>query len=138
MKLLNEIVPHYYKIHSLITPVPHNGKEGRYRTLRNHVHISVKLQMSRVLLIGDSIIANFSKFSSISDKNFSKFHHLSFGIKEDNIQNALWRMNNLSFPPSLQYIFFHCGTNNIDNNNLEVISDGLIILARVKRKSTKM
>ena len=90
------------------------------------------------MLIGDSIIANFSKFSSIFDKLFSKFHPLNFGIGGDKIQNVLWRINNMSLPPSLQYIFIHCGTNNIGHYASEVISDGLINLARVIKKSTKM
>ena len=39
--------------------------------------------------------------------------------------------------PSLQYIFIHCGTNNIGHNDPEVISDGLINLARVIKKKYK-
>ena len=43
----------------------------------------------------------------------------------------------MSFPPSLQYIFIHCGTNNIGHNDPEVISDGLINLARDIKKKYK-
>ena len=43
----------------------------------------------------------------------------------------------MSLPPSLQYIFIHCGTNNIGHNDPEVISDGLINLARVIKKKYK-
>ena len=93
------------------------------------------MQKCRVLLIGDSIIANFSKFSSIFDKDFSKFNPLNFSIREDKIQNIPWCINNMS--PSLQYIFIHCGTNNIGHNDPEVISDGLINLARVIKKKYK-
>ena len=93
--------------------------------------------MCRVLLTGDSIIANFSKFSSIFDKHFSKFHPLSFGIGGEKIQNVLRRIHNMSLPPSLQYICIYCGTNNIGNNDPEVISDDLINLARVIMKKYK-
>ena len=78
--------------------------------------------------------SNFSKFSSIFDKNFSKFNTLNFGIGGDKIQNVLWRMNNMSLPPYLQYIFIHCGTNNIGHNDPEFISDGLINLVWVIKK----
>ena len=44
----------------------------------------------------------------------------------------------MSLPPSLRYIFIHCGTNNIVHNDPEVISDDLINLARVIKKSAKM
>ena len=40
----------------------------------------------------------------------------------------------MPLPPSLQYIFIHCGTNNIGHNDPEVISDGLTNLARVIKK----
>ena len=124
-------------MHSLITPVPRNVKTGWYKTFRNHAYLAINSQKCRVLLIGDSIIANFSKFSPIFDKHFSKFHPLNFGIGGDKIQNVLWRIINMSFPLSLQYIFIHCGTNNIGHNDPEVISDGLINLARVIKKKYK-
>ena len=91
----------------------------------------------RVLLIGESIIANFSKLSSIFDKLFSKFHPLNVGIGGDKIQNVLWHVNNMYLSPFLQYIFIHCGTNNIGHNDPGVISDGLINLARVIKKRYK-
>ena len=123
--------------HSLITPVPRNRKAGWYKTFRNHVYPAIKSQRCRVLLIGDSVIANFSKFSHIFDKHFSKFYPLNFGIARDKIQNVPWRIINMSLPPSLQYIFIHYGTNNIGHNDPEVISDGLINLARVIKKKYK-
>ena len=43
----------------------------------------------------------------------------------------------MSLPPSLQYIFIHCGTNNIGHYDPEIISDGLINLARVIKKKCK-
>ena len=89
------------------------------------------------MLLGDSIFANFSKFSSLFDKHFSKFNTLNFGIGGDKIQNVLWHINNMSLQPSLQYIIVHCGTSDIGYNDPEVISDGLIDLARVIRKEYK-
>ena len=43
----------------------------------------------------------------------------------------------MSLAPSLQYTFIHCDTNNIGHNYPEVISDGLINLARVIKKKYK-
>ena len=43
----------------------------------------------------------------------------------------------MSMPPSLQYIFIRCGTNNIGHNDPEVIWDGLVNLARVIKKKYK-
>ena len=65
------------------------GKRGWYETFKNHAYLAINLLKCRVLLIGESIIANFSKVSSIFDKLFSKFHPLNVGIGGDKIQNVL-------------------------------------------------
>ena len=75
-------------MHSLITLVPCNGKAGWYETFRNHVYLAINSQKCRVLLIGDSIIANFRKSSPIFDKHLSKFHPLNFGIGGDKFHGA--------------------------------------------------
>ena len=111
-----------------------NGKAGWYETFRDHTYLAINSQKCRVLLIGDSIIVKFSKFSSVFDKLFSKFDPLNFSIGGDKIQNVLWRINIISLSPSPQYIFIHCDTNNIENNDAEVTLDGLITLARVVKK----
>ena len=86
LKLFNEIVFHYYEMHSLITPVPCDGRACWYKTFMNHAYLAINLQKCRVLLIDGSVIANFSKFSSIFDKHFLKFNTLNFGIGGDKIQ----------------------------------------------------
>ena len=103
----------------------------------NHAYLALNSQKWRVLLNGYLITANFRKFSPIFDKHVSKFHQLNFGIGGDKIQNVLWNINNMSMPPSLQYIFIRCGTNNIGHNDPEVIWDGLVNLARVIKKKYK-
>ena len=64
----------------------------------------MNLERYRIFLIDDSIIDNFSKFSSIFCKHFSKFNTLSFSIGEDKIQNVLWRINKMS----LQHNIVQC------------------------------
>ena len=76
---------HYYEMHSLNTSVARNGKAGCYETFSNHAYLAINSQKYRVLLIGDSNIANFSKFSPIFDKHFSKFNTLNFSIGGDKI-----------------------------------------------------
>ena len=61
----------------------------------------------------------------------------NFVMAGDKIQNALWHINKMSFPLSLQYIIIYCGTNNIGHNNPQVILDGLINLAWVIKKKYK-
>ena len=53
--------------------------------------------LQSTLLIGDLIIANFSKFSFIFDQHFSKFNTHNLGIGETKIQNIPLHINNMSF-----------------------------------------
>ena len=99
MDVLNEIVRHYYEMHSLIPPAPRNGKAGWYETFRNHAYLAVDTQNHRVFLIGDAIIANFSKLSSIFDEHFSKFNTLNCGIGGDKIQYELCLITGLFHLP---------------------------------------
>ena len=75
-------------MHSLIIPLPRNREVAGYETFRNYAYLENNSEKCRVLLISYSIIANFSKFSCIFDKQFSKFSALSLSIGGDKIQNV--------------------------------------------------
>ena len=47
---------------------------------------------TKLVLIGDSIIANFDKCKDIFDKFLMPFCTLDFGISGDKTQNVLWRV----------------------------------------------
>ena len=61
---------------------------------------------------------------------------LNFGIGGDRIQNILWRIKHGELPSNLQVAVIHCGTNNIDHNTPEDISNGLtlVVHAILERK----
>ena len=77
------------------------------------------------MLIGDSIIANFDKCSDIFGKFFLPFCTLNFGISGDKIQNALWRVYNMTLPALVEYVIIHCCTNNLGHNSPLQIAEGL-------------
>lgn len=56
------------------------------------------------------------------------------GVRGDKIQNTLWRIQNLFFPHSLSVVFILCGTNNLDKNSSEDISNGIIVSAKEIQK----
>ena len=60
-----------------------NGKFGWYNTFREQVTMSTSSTNAKLVLIGDSIIANFDKCSGICDKFFLPFRTLNFGISRD-------------------------------------------------------
>ena len=71
----------------LINPLARNGKFGWYDTFRKDVTMSQSSTNVKLMLIGNSIIANFDKCKNIFDK-FLPFHTRNFGISRDKIQNV--------------------------------------------------
>ena len=52
------------------------------------------------------------------------------GIGRDQIENVLWRINNIVLPKSIRSVVIHCGTNNINISSSDEISLGVAIIAR--------
>ena len=109
----------------LINPLTRNDKNGWHNTFRKHVIMSTSSTNAKLVLIGDSIIANFDKCNEIFDKFFLSFRTLNFGINGDKIQNILWRVCNMTLPTSVEYAIIHCGTNNLGHNSPLKIAEGL-------------
>ena len=90
----------------LINPLARNGKFGWYNTFKKHVTMSTSSTNAKLVLIGDSIIANFDKCSDIFDKFFLHFRTLNFAISGGKTQNVLWRVSNKTLPASVEYVLF--------------------------------
>ena len=89
----------------------------------------------KLVLIGDSVITNFNKCNDIFGKFFLSFRTLSFGITGDKIQNVLWRVCNMTFPTSVEYVIIHCGTNNLVHNSSLKIAEGLLNITCMLKKN---
>ena len=102
---------------------------GNLAGMRNLNNIIFLLQESpaKVILIGDSLISNLSRYPDVCKNYFSIHDTLNFGIQGDKIQNVLWRLNNLNFSKNctIKYVFILGVTNNVDHNSLEEIANGL-------------
>ena len=92
---------------------------------------------ANLVLIRDSIIANFGKCNDIFDKLFLPFRPLIFGISRDKTQNVLWRLCNMTFAGSVDYVIIHCGTDNLGHNSPLKLSEGLINIACILKKNYK-
>ena len=110
-----------------LSPTPRNGKHGWYDQFRKH-NLLLNKSKDKLLIIGDSLISNFSHYPEIWRKYFSNHGALDFSIAGDKAQNILWRVNNLHFFSNLnlKYIFILCGTNNIDHNSPKSIASIII------------
>ena len=116
------------EISPLAIPVPRNVKLGWYEKFKQH---NVLLQESpeKVVLIGDSLISNLSRYPDVWKNSFSIHDTLNSGIQDDKYQNILWRLNNLNFSKnrSIKYVFILGGTNSVDHDSPEETANGLII-----------
>ena len=78
---------------------------------RHHYHyLLLKIQITNALLLGDSIIAGFSRYLKVY---FTPLKALNFGIGGGRVKNVLWRTKNLLIPSSLKNVVVLCGTNNL-------------------------
>ena len=69
---------------------------------RHHYHyLLLKIQITNALLLGDSIIAGFSRYLKVY---FTPLKALNFGIGGDRVKNVLWRTKNLLIPSSLKNV----------------------------------
>ena len=119
----------------LLNPLARNGKIGWYNTFRKHVTMSSSSTNAKLVLIGDSIIANFDKCNDIFDKFLLSFRTLNFGISGDKIQNVLWHVCNMTSPTSVEYVIIHCCTNNLGHNCPLKIAEGLINTVFILKKN---
>ena len=74
----------------LINPLAINGKLGWCNAFRKHVAMSILPTNTNLVLIRDSIIANFDKCNDIFDKSFLSFRTLNLGIGGDKMSYAAY------------------------------------------------
>ena len=119
-------------MNSLTIPISRCAKIGWYESFNRHRSLCNKINNKNdLILIGDSIIANFNQFDDVFNRYFKGHNTLNLGVGGDKIQNVLWRVSNLDFPPSLRYIVIQAGTNNLLHNSPLSIADGLVNIAMV-------
>ena len=122
-----------------LSPTPKNGKHGWYEQFRKH-NLLLNKSKAKLLIIGDSLVSNLSRYPEIWRKYFSNHGALNFGIAGDKAQNVLCRVNNLHFSSNLQlkYIFILCGPNNVDHNSPQSIASTIISTGlKFQKKSHK-
>ena len=116
-----------YKGSAATTPSGRNNKSGWYDIHQKHVNLSLNSK-TKLVLIGDSIVAGLSRYANIWRSFFRTFDTLNYGIGGDCTQHVLWRAENATLPNSLKYVVIHCGTNNIDRDQPRDIAIGVIAI----------
>ena len=94
----------------IFVPQPMFNKREIFKT---HTALLSNLN-SKVLLIGDSLIANLCFFPDTWKDHFSRYDALNLGVAGDKVENVRWRVQNIEFPETTSHILISCWTNNIE------------------------
>ena len=92
-----------YRMNSSITSLsrtPRNGKRWWYDQFQKQ-NILLNNSKAKMLIVGDSLVSNLSRYPEIWKNCFVNHGDLNFGISRDKTQNVLWRVNNLYFSSDL-------------------------------------
>ena len=89
-----------------LSPTPRNGKHGWYDQFQKH-NLLLNNSKAKILLVGDSLVSNLSRYPKIWRKYFMNHGALNFGIAGDKAQNVLWRVNNFHFSSNVNLKCFH-------------------------------
>ena len=78
--------------------------------------------------MGGSIVVGLSRYQSVWVKFLQLLRALNCGNGGDKVQHVLWRSHNLPVVKSVKKVVL-CGTNNLNQNPPEDITDGIIEVA---------
>ena len=79
------------------------------------------------IIIGDSIVAGLTHYSNVW-KNLFGNEFINLGIRGDRVENVLWCVRDIAFPPRLKNVVIMCGMNNINKDPYYDIARGLIAI----------
>ena len=81
------------------------------------------------MIIGDSIAAGLSHYQNVRAKFLQPLRALNCGIGGDKVEHVLWHSHNLPVVKSIKKVVVLCGTNNLNQDLPEDITDGIIEVA---------
>ena len=81
----------------------------------------------KILIIGDSIVANLCFFPETWNHFFARYNTSNLGVAGDKVEHVRWRIQNSTFPESVTNILICVGTNNIEVDTPEDIGQGVIL-----------
>ena len=99
--------------------------------LNSHRNQCSKLSRNyyETIIIGDSIVAELSRYQSVWAKFLQPLRALHCRIGGDKVRHVLWHSHNLPVVKSIKKVLVLCGTNNLNQDSPEDITDGIIEVA---------
>ena len=89
-----------------------NNKPGWYKQHIQSANRAIK-ERAEVVLLGDSLVANLSRYPCVYDQHLSPLNTVNCGIGGDRAQNVLWRVGNLRLPTTVSVGIIAVGINDI-------------------------
>ena len=80
------------------------------------------------IIIGDSIVAGLTRYSNVWKNLFGNEFIINLGIRGDRVENVLWCVRDIAFPPRSKNVVILCGMNNINKDPYYDIAQGLIAI----------
>ena len=71
-------------------------------------------KQAEVVLLGDSLVANLSRYPDVWDRQFAPQNTVNCGIGGDRTHNVLWRLEHLYLPATVSVGVIHCCINDIN------------------------
>ena len=93
----------------------------------------LKPSKAKLALVGALIVNGLQRYPDVCQK-FTPLGAVNLGIGGDKVENILWRIEDMNLPPTLQYLFVHCGTNNIGSSSAKDIADGILSIGVMAKK----
>lgn len=104
-------------------------KKQNYSWLQEHEKLSSSADKPcKILFLGDSLLYNVKRY----EKYFSMLNFANFGLRGDKIQHLMWRVK-FGLLPLCETVFILVGTNNLERDSPEKISQGIISLCNMVR-----
>ena len=98
--------------------------------------IDLSKNKAKMLIVGDSLISNWSRYPEIWRKYFTNHGTLNFGVAGDKGQTIWTVILHLSSNLHLKLIFICCGTSSIDQSSPQSITSTIISTGlEVQKKS---
>jgi len=102
---------------SCLRPQPRD-KLGCYACHQRQINKGIRSQAS-IVVIGDSLVRSLSRYPEVW-KLLSAHNLVNFGLGGDRAENVLWRVDNLSLPPTVTTVVILVGTNNMMTDKSEI------------------
>ena len=93
-----------------------------------------RVSTSDILLIGDSIIFQFSRYPCVWAKHFKNLKNFNMGMRGDRTQHVLWRIKFGLLPANVNIVIIHAGTNNLLKNKPFEVAEGILQIGHEVRR----